>query len=361
MTGKLLNTLFVNQVASSMTPFMCASHPSPNAHTTILEYPSVLCGEDEHISFVAIGLISTLVCLAFVSLMVYVLVIAGKRLFAVDSKEFAHAIQFMIEDFRCECYYFNVLAKSMEFSLSMVVVVFTDSVRLQILAFVFLFLLGLGVIAGQWPLKSPGTNLTMSVVYGALSLVLVALGARAPSASGEDVQSSDLVSSMGFMACYGLMGALLMASVVNLLCDKRAVHPWLLLQRRAIDVCSLEENWIRTKDLTPEEMHELITHWQTYDVQVLARLLQILAPSGAILRMMSSAQFEVTKRVSDSQNQRLSQSSRLSRTESDVRRCDSEGTRRGSIPAEGTILGSRPVVISPKAVDEKSAPVSVQV
>jgi hypothetical protein len=285
MTGKLFNTFFVSQVTMSMMPFVCVKQPSPNTAKILQEYPSVICGEEEHTGLLVVGIVSTLLSLAFVCAVIFAL-LRARRMLTRDrsSEQFMIKILFMIEDFRLECYHFNVYAKLQELCLSLVFVIFPDSVRSQVMSFSIILMISLVVVAKSWPLKSPLLNSLLLVVYSLLLIMLVIL-----QEGTNEESAAHLVVFFGSLVLLSCAMSLAVA-VVNRLVRGGDGQLFCIAQlQKEPNLAELAHQWSVVANLSGEELQGSLTHWQLYHVNTLATTLRILQPQGLIVTTMGAA------------------------------------------------------------------------
>ncbi|CAK9086783.1 Calcium-dependent protein kinase 16 [Durusdinium trenchii] len=201
-TGQFLQVGFTTMCNVGLMPFMCYRHPTGQA--SILKYPNVFCGTDEHVIMRVFGVFVLILAFTFFTAACYA---------AYQAPKWLAAIRFLIFRFRPNVWYFGLVLLARGPLLSMPGVIATNMPSLQ-LTLMHMILLG-SLCLQLWflPWKSPILNLVDGVSVSLLVMLLAGSLGYADS-SGEDaarvlatfgtVISSLMVAILGGMVSLGL-------------------------------------------------------------------------------------------------------------------------------------------------------------
>eukprot|EP00913_Durusdinium_trenchii_P020046 g18841.t1 len=167
--GAFLQVGFSTMSATSLAPMMCYRHP--NGLRSILKYPGVICGSDEHTAMLVIGWTLLVVfVLGFVSLCTFA-VMKEPRWSATRRDHLVACIRFLVFRFRLDSWWFGVPLLCRGPLLSLPVVLATDYPPVQIIT-IAVVLAGFMVMQMlSWPWKVPMLNLTDAIISFCITLL----------------------------------------------------------------------------------------------------------------------------------------------------------------------------------------------
>ncbi|CAK9021796.1 Potassium channel GORK, partial [Durusdinium trenchii] len=170
--GAFLQIGFSTMSATSLAPMMCYKHP--NGLRSVLKYPNIICGSDEHTAMLVIGWILLVVfVLGFVALCTFA-VIQVPTWSANRRDHLVAAVRFLVFRFRLDSWWFGLPLLARGPLLSLPVVFATDYPPIQVIA-IAMIMSGLLVLQMHfWPWKVPVLNLTDCIVSFGITLLVTA-------------------------------------------------------------------------------------------------------------------------------------------------------------------------------------------
>mmetsp|Transcript_55619 Transcript_55619/g.130204 ORF Transcript_55619/g.130204 Transcript_55619/m.130204 type:complete len:1444 (+) Transcript_55619:60-4391(+) len=175
--GSIFFVFFISLVATSVDAFVCYSHPSGNAGSSVVIEPSVRCWEDvQHTKMVLAATLSfCFVPANFLAFCVYA-VLKYPRTMSVSNdqqRNFYDAYRFMFFRFRPQAYFYGLLLLFRHFIICLVPAVLArKGLGVQVLI-VDAILVSMAVFQSTWqPWRTPFVNKTDSVTSTVLVLIL---------------------------------------------------------------------------------------------------------------------------------------------------------------------------------------------
>ncbi|CAK9093024.1 unnamed protein product [Durusdinium trenchii] len=280
-TGQFLQVGFTTMCNVGLMPFMCYRHPTGQA--SILKYPNVFCGTDEHVIMRVFGVFVLILAFTFFTAACYAAYQAPKW----SGKPRLAAIRFLIFRFRPNVWYFGLVLLARGPLLSMPGVIATNMPSLQ-LTLMHMILLG-SLCLQLWflPWKSPILNLVDGVSVSLLVMLLAGSLGYADS-SGEEatrvlatfgtVISSLMVAILGGMVMLGLT-ALVYRSALGSSKELRVMNLGKVPEEKDVfqsllDVATfLKEDGQGKEDKFIDDLGKL----SVYDIGTITRAMNILA------------------------------------------------------------------------------------
>jgi hypothetical protein len=278
-TGTILQVLFIRTVMFSVAPFQCTLHP--DGVKTVLKYPAVHCGSDDHESMKVAG--ACIMC--FVALPFYLLclhtVYRAPTESAID-KSFLVRFKFMFSRYRDDCYFFNAcfLTFNLLFAATPAVLP-ADSPVAATLVMIILVLINLTLQLRLWPWKVQDLNYVYSVVLLMLAMILtvgIAGINGAPSTGGPaetliNVASGLQVASILFCIAKHVLTVVVFKGGSSAELDtlgKRLAKDWGLI--------------VRTLSALPPPDHKVaMSDWTKYDQKMFGGVLEFLESQGEMM------------------------------------------------------------------------------
>ncbi|CAK9072466.1 unnamed protein product [Durusdinium trenchii] len=204
--GAFLQVGFSTMSATSLAPMMCYRHP--NGLRSILKYPGVICGSDEHTAMLVIGWTLLVVfVLGFVSLCTFA-VMKVPSWSATRRDHLVACIRFLVFRFRLDSWWFGVPLLCRGPLLSLPVVLATDYPPVQIIT-IAVVLAGFMVMQMlSWPWKVPMLNLTDAIISFCITLLVTTSSLHLPVIEGPMVAFAEGISTAmltGIGIALGLM------------------------------------------------------------------------------------------------------------------------------------------------------------
>jgi len=191
--GAFLQVGFSTMSATSLAPMMCYKHP--NGLRSILKYPGVICGSDEHTSMLVIGwLLLSIFVLGFVALCTFA-VTRVPSWSATRKDHLVACVRFLVFRFRLDSWWFGVPLLCRGPLLSLPVVLATDYPPVQIIV-IAVILAGFMVTQMlSWPWKVPMLNLTDAIISFCVVLLVTTSSLHLPAIEGPMAQFAEAVST----------------------------------------------------------------------------------------------------------------------------------------------------------------------
>ncbi|CAK9015367.1 Uncharacterized protein SCF082_LOCUS12725 [Durusdinium trenchii] len=191
--GAFLQVGFSTMSATSLAPMMCYKHP--NGLRSVLKYPDIICGSDEHTAMLVIGWILLIVfVLGFVTLCTFA-VYQVPTWSANRRDHLVAGIRFLVFRFRLDSWWFGVPLLVRGPLLSLPVVLATDYPPIQVIA-IAMVMAGLLVLQMLfWPWKVPMLNLTDCTVSFCITLLVTTSSLHLEIVEGPMMQFAEGVST----------------------------------------------------------------------------------------------------------------------------------------------------------------------
>ncbi|CAK9016204.1 Potassium channel GORK, partial [Durusdinium trenchii] len=204
--GAFMQMSFSTMSAASLAPMMCYKHP--NGLRSVLKYPDVICGSEEHTLMLVIGWCMLCTCvLGFVALCTYAVVRVPH--WSVRRRDaFVAAVRFLVFRFRLDAWWFGVPLLVRGPLLSLPVVLATDYPPVQIVSIAMIlssFLVGQMIF---WPWKVPMLNLSDCIVSFCVTLLVTTASLHLKIVDGPMIVFAEAVSTSmlsGIFAALGIM------------------------------------------------------------------------------------------------------------------------------------------------------------
>ncbi|CAK9078174.1 Potassium channel GORK [Durusdinium trenchii] len=214
--GAFLQVGFSTMSATSLAPMMCYKHP--NGLRSILKYPGVICGSDEHTSMLVIGwLLLSIFVLGFVALCTFA-VTRVPSWSATRKDHLVACVRFLVFRFRLDSWWFGVPLLCRGPLLSLPVVLATDYPPVQILGTIIVIavilagfmaigphrLLDLELLRVVWwwfffprrlVTQVPMLNLTDAIISFCVVLLVTTSSLHLPAIEGPMAQFAEAVST----------------------------------------------------------------------------------------------------------------------------------------------------------------------
>jgi hypothetical protein len=280
LCGKIINTLYVSQVALGMTPFVCYAHPEPNEHSSLVSYPGTICMEGDWAPIAIAGIISLILSAAYFAYMCFELWRLPQKMHDPNAKKYMQSITFLIEDFRADVYYWNVPMKLTEVVFAVVFVIGAGDALKERIFLTFIFLFSLFGMARFWPYKAPLINLIVSITYGVLVMVLLPAGTHeSPEQEkfGEQAMFAFTIISVLSFAFVFVTG------IANIIVEGKHgnLFAYVMLRKRLPNLNEIAQSWDQIRKIDEQAMLEYLSNAQIYDINAVENMIPILAPSLA--------------------------------------------------------------------------------
>mmetsp|Transcript_73551 Transcript_73551/g.213043 ORF Transcript_73551/g.213043 Transcript_73551/m.213043 type:complete len:1193 (-) Transcript_73551:47-3625(-) len=181
-------------------------YTGPNEKMVVRQYPFSLCSGSQYMSTIPLFVFGVLLYLVSVlGSMVYVLYIAPMH---YHMPAFRTAIRFMVYKFRPSCWWFSLVLNLRSFSLSMVTVIFPDSMQLQFVCLVLILCVSIVVHVSYDPYTQRWANvLETCELLGLLAILLLGLASATDDEESTSMYGIAGLSIFGFVSllCIGFM------------------------------------------------------------------------------------------------------------------------------------------------------------
>ncbi|CAL1166478.1 unnamed protein product [Cladocopium goreaui] len=154
--GQFMQVGFSTMSATALIPLTCYTHP--NQKQSLLKYPDVICGTDEHGKMLAIGICLLIVgVFGFLSLCSYAAYMVPTWS-AREQHSRVRAFRFLVFRFRLDSWWFGVPLLTRGPLIALPIVLATDYPAVQTVWLTFILLCFLACQALAWPWKVPLLN-----------------------------------------------------------------------------------------------------------------------------------------------------------------------------------------------------------
>jgi hypothetical protein len=290
MCGKIINTLYVSQVALGMTPFVCYAHPEPNERSSLVSYPGTICTEGDWVPIAIAGVVSLILSAIYFAYMCFELRRMPQKMQdsnGSDVKQYMQSITFLIEDFRADVYYWNIPMKVAEVVFAVVFVIAAGDALKERVFLTAIFLLCLFGMARFWPYKGPLCNLIVSFTYGVLVMVLL------PASTHESSDQEEFGEQVMFfftVVCVVSFAFGMSVGVANVVKEGKhgSLFAFVMLRKKVPNLDEIAQSWDQIRKIDEKAMLEYLSSAQIYDINKVENLLPILAPSASSNQISAS-------------------------------------------------------------------------
>ena len=197
--GQVLQVGFSTMSSISMAPLTCFSHP--NGIYSILKFPGVKCGSDQHIIMEVAGVMLLAVgVLGFLALCTWAVVMMPKWS-GMGLHDRVRSFRFLVFRFRLDSWWFGVPLLMRGPLLSLPIALATDHPPVQIMCAILVLLVFLTVQSRSWPWKVPLLNLLDCLMSLCIALLVASSSLHLDAIQGSMQDFADMLSTV-------LMGAL---------------------------------------------------------------------------------------------------------------------------------------------------------
>ncbi|CAE7690883.1 unnamed protein product [Symbiodinium sp. CCMP2592] len=200
-TGALLQLAFSTMSTISMAPMMCFSHP--NGVFSLLKYPSITCGTEDHTVMLIFGVLLLLLgVMGFLAVCTYAVIVVPSW-----SRNGLHAnvkaFRFLLFRFRLDSWWFGLLLLLRGPMMSLPIALATDYPPVQVMSVMLVFLVILIIQANAWPWKVPLLNVLDCFIGFCITMLVASTSLYLGGLEGSMKDFADGVGSV----IMGMMGA----------------------------------------------------------------------------------------------------------------------------------------------------------
>ncbi|CAK9077714.1 Ephrin_rec_like domain-containing protein [Durusdinium trenchii] len=213
--GAFLQVGFSTMSATALAPMMCYKHP--NGLRSVLKYPEIICGSDEHSMILAIGWTFLIVfVLGFVALCTFAVTQVPR--WSVEKKlDLVASVRFLVFRFRLDAWWFGVPLLVRGPLLSLPVVLATDYPPVQIIVIATILTAFLVMQMLFWPWKVPLLNLTDCTVSFCITLLVTTSSLSLKIVEGPMMVFAEGVSTIMLTGIFCAMGTMCAMTVSALI------------------------------------------------------------------------------------------------------------------------------------------------
>eukprot|EP00927_Polykrikos_kofoidii_P032202 TRINITY_DN27504_c0_g2_i1.p1 TRINITY_DN27504_c0_g2~~TRINITY_DN27504_c0_g2_i1.p1 ORF type:complete len:846 (-),score=100.67 TRINITY_DN27504_c0_g2_i1:90-2627(-) len=169
--GTLLHLGFASITTTALAPMMCYEHPSGSK--SMIQHPSIVCGDADHSVMLVIGLFLLLLATLFLSVVVFITWRApAASSDVVNRRTFLRSSMFLLKTYRPDRWFWGLLSLPRSLLMPLVPVLMPNVARDQILSFAVIMIVYMVVQIRQWPWRVPILNV---LDLGVSVLMLVVL------------------------------------------------------------------------------------------------------------------------------------------------------------------------------------------
>jgi len=210
--GALLQLSFSTMSTISMAPMMCFSHP--NGVFSLLKYPSITCGTEDHTVMLIFGVLLLLLgVLGFLAVCTYAVIVVP-RWSSNGQHANVKAFRFLLFRFRLDSWWFGVLLLLRGPLMSLPIALATDYPPVQVMSVMLVFLVVLIIQANAWPWKVPLLNVLDCFIGFCITMLVASNSLYLGGLEGSMKDFADGVGSV----IMGMMGAAVTLLFVMTLC-----------------------------------------------------------------------------------------------------------------------------------------------
>jgi len=289
---KTLNTIgqffqigFTTMSAIALTPMMCYGHP--NGSSSVLKYPEVLCGTEDHSTLLFLAAPLLILALFFYVTCVVMAAKAPQMVAAGDVK-MMQSMRFLFFRFRVDCWWWGCVLMLKSLLVSLAPVILADDGRAQML-FVLTVILGAMILQiFFWPWKVPLLNILDAVISCALLLIVVgvnALQSDATAAADDGASAIEVFIIAMVVTLYGSCFLMLLMSIVATFYrgSMGGVNDFFLVKRPPnLNVLSERLYTVIdiSKDFPAQGLKSWLDHLPIYDIWAIEKMTAIMEQSG---------------------------------------------------------------------------------
>ena len=202
MIGQIMQVSFSTMSSLALAPFACFSHP--NGVHSILKYPGITCGSEDHGLMLAVGTTLLLVgVVGFLCICTWAAIMLPKwSLKAWNSR--VRSFRFLVFRFRLDSWWFGVPLLLRGPLLSLPIVLATDHAPVQVCFCIVVLMTFLTVEARTWPWKVPLLNLCDCILSFCITMLVVSSALHLQAVQGLMKEFSDFLTTM-FMSVLGVI------------------------------------------------------------------------------------------------------------------------------------------------------------
>ncbi|CAK0874425.1 unnamed protein product [Prorocentrum cordatum] len=183
--GAFFQVVFIALVGVSMVPLQCYSHP--NGEKSIVMYPEFLCGQDEHTTLVAFGIVVFLfVVLPALALHIWATIKATSSTLRIGANAaLLVRFRFVFYRFRPDVWWWGNVYMIRQLLLAMGPIVQPDDPNFQVIFVVATLSFYVALLCAYWPWKTPELNLLDCISSLMLSLIVVSVSSFMPKSDWD--------------------------------------------------------------------------------------------------------------------------------------------------------------------------------
>ena len=209
---QLYNSIFIGLTAITAVAFQCYSHP--NGDSSLVQYPMVLCGSDDHNSIVALSVILLITFVApFIGVQIWASVYAIKiRANPNLSKLHMTLFRFLIYRFRPDVWWWGTVFTIRQTLLAFAPMLQPDDPHTQSVFIIAVLTVYTTLACFFWPWKSDELNLLDAVSMGLIVILVAAVSSFMPQSTTVGPHTKFMVAVLalvavcaGFLVIYGAM------------------------------------------------------------------------------------------------------------------------------------------------------------
>ncbi|CAE7346983.1 unnamed protein product [Symbiodinium natans] len=210
--GALLQLSFSTMSTISMAPMMCFSHP--NGVFSLLKYPSITCGTEDHTVMLIFGVLLLLLgVMGFLAACTYAVIVVPRW-----SRDGQHAnvkaFRFLLFRFRLDSWWFGLLLLLRGPLMSLPIALATDYPPIQVMCVMLVFLVVLIIQSNSWPWKVPLLNVLDCFIGFCITMLVAANSFYLGALEGSMKDFADAAGSV----IMGMMGAAVALLFVMTVC-----------------------------------------------------------------------------------------------------------------------------------------------
>lgn len=286
--GMVLVSLYVGLCKVSISFFECTGHAA--APDTLLQFPSVVCNSDEHMSMAALGYLAVAVyMIGILALAVYVS-IRAPALYR-ESPSFRVRFRFLFSRWRPDKWYFGAVYMLRDALVLLVAVMAPKDTVVQLSLMLIFLALPMVSVALHWPWRDNRTNyVDMAITVGLITFI--ALSYKFVT-NTEDATGKGMAEAIGFfmVLLLGCVGTTIFATVcycVFLIKNRSKVEA---ARSRALD--ELSANYISLGGVLANqdasELTQILEPCSAVDLQDLSRVFRLIQAHCVELQEASRA------------------------------------------------------------------------
>jgi len=215
-TFQIYNAIFIALTAIAAAAFQCYSHP--NGKSSLVQYPSVLCGSDDQNSIVAMSVVLLVTFVVpFIGVQVWANYYALRiRANLVQSKLHTTRVRFLMYRFRPDVWWWGIVLTIRQLLLGFAQMLKPDDPHAQCVFIITVLTIYIMGACFFWPWKTDELNLLDSVSMGLILIFVAASSSFIPKSSSSGDHGNFMVAVLSFVAIaagfFTIYGAMLIRS-----------------------------------------------------------------------------------------------------------------------------------------------------